>query len=277
MGAAIAITDHKSLTDRRETARYAMMVLVSLVLYAIIGAVIWFYPQALATVVLYLVLGIFIGLMVTGLAVGHLRGNGVRVSRTQLPMLHAMVIAHAKKLRMTDVPPVYVVQAGGVLNAFAMRFLGRDFVVIYSDVLAMAMRQGEGAVSFIVAHELGHVWRGHLRNRWLITPARIVPYLGAAYSRACEYTCDRVGAFCRPDGAIDGLVALAAGVDVYGQVEVAEYASQTTADAGFWVRRAELMSTHPRLPKRVGALLEIGVPLPLRGPTASDVAVSTAA
>lgn len=131
-------------------------------------------------------------------------------------------------------------------------------------MLAMAMRQGEGAVSFIVAHELGHVWRRHLRHRWLIAPARIIPYLGAAYSRACEYTCDRVGAFCRPDGAIDGLVALAAGVDVYGHVDVAEFAAQSTEDAGFWVRRAELMSTHPRLPKRVGALLEVGVPVPVR-------------
>ena len=139
------------------------------------------------------------------------------------------------------------------------------------------MRQGEGAVSFIVAHELGHVWRRHLRHRWLIAPARIIPYLGAAYSRACEYTCDRVGAFCRPDGAIDGLVALAAGVDVYGHVEVAEFAAQSTEDAGFWVRRAELMSTHPRLLKRVGALLEVGVPVRVRDAGSGVRAVGTAA
>ena len=47
---------------------------------------------------------------------------------------------------------VYVVEAGGVMNAFATRFLGRNFVVIHSDVLALAMEQGEAAVGFIVAH-----------------------------------------------------------------------------------------------------------------------------
>jgi Zn-dependent protease with chaperone function len=257
-----AITDLNSLVDPRERVRYAVMLVVSLLVYAILAYSVWLVPQTGWTVLLYVGTFALMGLMIQGFALGHLRGNAVRVSRTQLPMVHAMVIDHARKLKMDAVPSVYIMQSGGALNAFATRFLGRDFVVIYSDVLAMAMKQGEAAVSFIVAHELGHVWRGHLRHRWLIAPARFVPYLGSAYSRACEFTCDRVGAFCRADGAIPGLIALAAGADVYPHVHVSEFAAQTTDDAGFWVRRAELISSHPRLPKRVGALLTAGVPAP---------------
>jgi Zn-dependent protease with chaperone function len=159
---------------------------------------------------------------------------------------------------------MYVMESGGLLNAFATRFLGRDFVIINSDVLELALAQGEAAVGFIVGHELAHVWRGHLKHRWLTTPGRVFPYLGAAYSRACEFTCDRVGAYCQPDGAITGLLALAAGKQLHAHVDVREYAAQAESDQGFWIRRAELISSHPLLPKRVAALIKAGVTIPAR-------------
>ena len=111
---------------------------------------------------------------------------------------------------------------------------------------------------------LAHVARGHLKHRWLTAPGRFFPYLGAAYSRACEYTCDRLGAFCQPDGAITGLLALAAGKRLHGLVDVREFAAQAVSDHGFWVRRAELVSSHPLLTKRVAALLNAGIIIPPR-------------
>jgi Zn-dependent protease with chaperone function len=136
--------------------------------------------------------------------------------------------------------------------------------VVHSDVLELALAQGEAAVGFIMGHEMAHVWRGHLKHRWLTTPGRLFPYLGAAYSRACEYTCDRVGAFCQPDGAIAGLLVLAAGKRLHAHVDVREYAAQAVSDQGFWIRRAELMSSHPLLTKRVAALLKAGMIAPAR-------------
>ena len=201
-----------------------------------------------------------------GIFIGRLRGNGVRVNARQFPALHRQVREHAAKLGMKSVPDVFVLQSGGVLNAFATRFFGRDFVVIYSDVLALAEERGEAAVGFIVAHELAHVARGHLRHRWLTMPGRLIPYLGAAYSRACEYTCDRFGAHCQPDGGVEGLLVLAAGRELYRKVDAREYARQVETETGFWVRRAELMSTHPNLPKRVAALLSAGMKVPSYSP-----------
>jgi Zn-dependent protease with chaperone function len=198
--------------------------------------------------------------------IGNLKGNGVFVTPRQFPALHAMAAAHAKKLGMSRVPDVFVMQSGGALNAFATRFLGRDFVVIYSDVLAMAQQRGQSAVGFIVGHELGHVHRGHLKHRWLTLPGRLVPYLGAAYSRACEYTCDRIGAHCQPEGAVDGLLVLAAGRELYTEVNAQEYVKQVETQKGYWVRRAELLSSHPHLTKRVAALLGNGVPAPAYSP-----------
>lgn len=257
-------TPLNQLVYSRERVLYGLMVLVSLGVYA--GLIMWglSQPETAASLIISALMLPLIGWYAHGLALGHVRGSAVRVSDKQFPQLYRMTVAHARRLELKEVPMVYVLQSGGLLNAFATRFSGRDFVIINSDVLEMALDQGEAAVGFIVGHELAHLWRGHLRHRWLITPARFVPYLGAAYSRACEYTCDRIGAACQPDGAISGLLALAAGKQLHPHVDVREFAAQAEKDKNFWTKRAEMMSSHPLLPKRVAALLKAGVAIPAR-------------
>ncbi len=257
-------TSPGQLTNPRERWLYGLMLVVSLVVYASLVLAGLGDPKVASMIIFYGLVFAMAGLFVHGLALGRVRGNSVRVSERQFPQLHRLAAAHARKLGMEKVPAIYLMQSGGLLNAFATRFLGRDFVIIYSDVLELALAQGEAAVGFIVGHELGHIWRGHLKYRWLTAPGRIFPYLGLAYSRACEYTCDRVGAFCQPDGAISGLLALAAGKQLHAHVDVREFAAQAETDKGFWVRRAEIISSHPNLPKRVAALLKAGVAIPAR-------------
>jgi Zn-dependent protease with chaperone function len=257
-------TSPGQLINPRERWLYGLMLVVSLVVYAVLVLVGLGDPKAASMIVFYGLVFAMGGLFVHGLALGRVRGNSVRVSERQFPQLHRLAAAHARKLGMEKVPAIYLMQSGGLLNAFATRFLGRDFVIIYSDVLELALAQGEAAVGFIVGHELGHIWRGHLKYRWLTAPGRLFPYLGLAYSRACEYTCDRVGAFCQPDGAISGLLALAAGKQLHAHVDVREFAAQAETDKGFWVRRAEIISSHPNLPKRVAALLKVGIAIPAR-------------
>lgn len=262
--------DLSKLVNPKERRYYFAMLALSLLVYVgILATLVKAGAAGAAGLGVFAGYGVIIALgvfMMHGIMIGHLRGNGVRVTATQFPVLHRIVTDHARTLGMAKTPDVFVLQAGGVLNAFATRFLGRDFVVLYSDVLAMAEREGEHVVGFIAAHELAHVKRGHLRHRWLITPARVIPYLGAAYSRACEYTCDRFASHCQPDGAVDGLLALAAGPDLYRRVDAHEFARQVHTDGGFWVRRAELLSAHPTLPKRVAAIIAAGAAVPSYSP-----------
>jgi len=244
----------------RERVLFAVMLLVSLLLYGSLVTVALSDASTGGVFLFYGVLLAFGGFVAHAFALGRIRGNGVLVTERQFPFLQQMVNAHARQLGLTYSPTVYVLESGGILNAFATKLLGRKFVIVNADILALAVRRGQEALSFVVGHELGHHWRGHLRWRWLIAPARFVPYLGPAYSRACEYTCDRVGAYCAPDGAIDGLLVLAAGSWLHRHVNAQEFAKQADSDRGFWIRRAELVSSHPRLPKRVAALLALGVP-----------------
>jgi Zn-dependent protease with chaperone function len=252
------------LINPRERWLYGVMVVLSFLVYSVLLLVGLADPNAAVRIVGFGLVFAVLGLFAHGLALGRVQGNAVRVSERQFPQLHRMAAAHAHKLGLKQAPAIYVMESGGLLNAFATRFLGRDFVIIYADVLELALAQGEAAVGFIVGHELAHVWRGHLKHRWLTAPGRFMPYLGAAYSRACEYTCDRIGAYCQPEGAITGLLMLAAGKQLHAHVDVREFAAQAEADKGFWVRRAEIISSHPRLPKRVAALLKAGVAIPAR-------------
>jgi Zn-dependent protease with chaperone function len=262
--------DLSALVHKRERLYYAVMLALSALVYAGLALMLVTAPATAGVFVGYGVFFALLFFMMHGLMLGNVRGNGVRVTATQFPALHAAVVRHAEALGLKKVPDVFLLQAGGLLNAFATRFLGRDFVVLYSDVLAMAEKEGQAVVGWIVAHELAHVRRGHLERRWMITPARLLPYLGAAYSRACEYTCDRFAAHCQPDGAVDGLLALAAGPELYRRVDAREFAEQVQTEGGFWVRRAELLASHPTLPKRVAAVIAAGVSVPAYSPVHAD-------
>ena len=242
-----------ALVYPKEKIYFVLCVLVSIALYIVLAMII-VSGTALGGTILFYTIIIAIGYFVFhGVMIGQIRGNGVRVSERQFPELMAIAKQQSRRLDM-EVPDVFVLQSGGVLNAFATRFLGRNFVVLYSDVLALATQKGENAVRFVLGHELGHVKRRHMTRRALLYPAMIFPFLGSAYSRACEYTCDRIGNALEPGGSIDGLLVLAAGRDLYDRVDAEVYADQRRTERGFFVRFAEILATHPNLTKRVAVL-----------------------
>jgi Zn-dependent protease with chaperone function len=255
--------DLEGLVHPKEKLYFAIAALVSIAVYIFVITMILSSAQFAGTLITY---GVFITvfyLLVHGLHLGHVRGNGIRVSRRQFPELMAMADSHTRRLGMEETPAIFVLQSGGVLNAFATRFLGRNFVVLNSDVLALATQKGEKAVSFVLGHELGHIQRKHMTWRTVFLPGMNLPFLGGAYSRACEYTCDRFGYALEPEAGLDGLLVLAAGRDLYSQVNSAEYSKQPETESGFFVRFAEILATHPHLTKRVAALSAVRLHQPV--------------
>jgi Zn-dependent protease with chaperone function len=248
------VLDLQPLIHPKEKLYFGICVVVSIAVYIILANILLSGGEAAGALLFYLIVGIVVGFLFHGLFLGHVRGNGVRVSDRQFPELNAMADEHSRRLGMSETPAVFLLQSGGVLNAFATRFLGRNFVVLNSDVLALATQKGEKAVSFVLGHELGHVRRKHMTRRAFLYPAMLFPFLSGAYSRACEYTCDRFGNALEPEGGVDGLLVLAAGRDLYTQVDSTEYGRQRETESGFFVRFAEILSTHPNLTKRVAAL-----------------------
>ena len=167
----------ESLVHPKERTYFAIAILISALVYLELVSLALVIPTAKFVLYLaYIAIGALIALVTHGLLIGQIRGNGVRVSERQFPEVHRLVERLSREMELPAVPDVYVLQTGGVLNAFATRFLGRNFVVIYSDVLELAYQNGEPALGFVVAHELAHVKREHLFKRWLLFPAMFVPF-----------------------------------------------------------------------------------------------------
>jgi Zn-dependent protease with chaperone function/type II secretory pathway pseudopilin PulG len=191
--------------------------------------------------------------------IAYVKGNAVRLTPQQYPDLHARLDDCCRRLGLATVPDTYLLHADGAFNAFATRFLGRHFLVLFSDVVD-ALRERPAALNFYLGHELGHVHRGHLVWRPVLLPASFLPLLGPAYQRACESTCDRYGAACcdDPEDAVRGLSALAAGGRRWQDLNVPEYLQQAGETSGFWMSFHELVSDYPWLVKRVARVAARG-------------------
>lgn len=186
--------------------------------------------------------------------VSHLRGSGVKLGPDQFPELHSRIEDLSRAMQMQP-PDAYMIQAGGTLNAFATRFLGRNIMVLYSDLLE-ACADNEGARDMIIAHELAHLKCGHLRWMWLTLPGLLVPFLGTALSRAREYTCDRFGleGAGSTQDAILGLTILAAGPKFGPQVNLQAFGRQRADMNTGLMKIGEWFGSHPPMSRRVVAL-----------------------
>lgn len=205
--------------------------------------------------------------IICGLHLGHIRGRGIKVSSDQFPEVYESLHYMAASLGLPTAPETYVVHEHGLLNAMAKRLHRRDIIIIYADILEMAFELGNSEVAFVIAHELAHVRCGHVKWAWIDAPASLIPFFGNALSRAREYTCDRIAQELVPEGALMGLVALAAGKKLYKRVNLKALYDQQDAEWNFWTWFSEIMSTHPNLLNRIHAL---GLRNELQNDTAAD-------
>ena len=219
-----------------------------------ISAVFWLVllVGTLGFALLYALGGFVFYLFAQSGLIAYIRGNAVRIAPQQYPDLHDKLSACCQRLGIAEVPETYLLHANGAFNAFATRFLGRNFLVLYSDVVD-ALEGRPAALSFYLGHELGHVHRGHLAWRPALLPASFLPLIGSGYSRACETTCDNYGAACCDDveDGMRALCALAAGGRRWQDLNLPEYLGQARDTAGFWMSFHELISDYPWLVKRV--------------------------
>ena len=241
------------LVYKNEKALFGIMLAVSLAVWTgLLAATMGMAPVLL---LFYLLLFFVTYCFAQSALVSWLKGTGVRITAEQFPDLRERIDACCRRLGLEQAPEAYLLQMGGSFNAFATRFLGNNFIVLYSDVVD-ALEDRPDAINFYIGHEIGHLKRQHLRWSALLAPASFVPLLGAAYARAREYTCDRHGfhACDDLDSAQVGLSALAAGGKRWRQLSTAGYAAQAQQSSGFWMSFHELVGDYPWLVKRMAVM-----------------------
>ncbi len=250
--------------NKKEQFYFIIMVgISSLIYFSLISAL---FTQSLksntfAIYFFYIIAFIVFKLLASTLFIGHIKGNSIKISENQFPDTFDILKKQSKELGLKKIPNMYVLQGNGVLNAFATRFARKNFIVLYSDVFEMIYKDGKEAVSFIIGHELGHIKRKHVNffKSFITLPARFIPFLGSAYSRACEYTCDNIGYNLVPKGAISGLLILAAGRKLYTKINVSKLINNKENQKGFSFWFAEKFSTHPHIIKRISVLNKLNV------------------
>jgi Zn-dependent protease with chaperone function len=204
----------------------------------------------------------------------HLKTNSVRVSPTQLPEVYRIVQESCQRLGLLE-PEVYVIQQN-VWNSFATRIFKQRMVVLYSGAVDSILLKGDQQqLTWLVGHELGHHWAGHLDKKQKL--AKLGGWLIWVYlwhSRRAELTCDRVGLYCAGSLAASQLALMNAtvGAQLAARVNVAEAAAQWTRHSGeFFVKYRTLYATHPHLLARLhhlnSAALELGMSTPVPRPS----------
>ena len=233
----------------------------------VIGGMIWigiayFFVSAERDVVMamlplamYIVLFVVFFVVLAFLFRAKAMGNMILLSKEQFPHIYQMVSEGAEKLQISE-PEAFIYNSNGVLNAFARQVFGRRYLLLTSAIIDATTDE---QVRFIVGHELGHHAAGHLNfmGYFLRFPARIIPFLHKAYSRQCEYTSDKLGLVISKDveNSSKAITMLGCGCHkLNGQLNLFAFEKQENYVPGFSGYIAEILSSHPRLTRRVISL-----------------------
>ncbi|MGB9939298.1 M48 family metallopeptidase [Methanosarcina sp.] len=254
----------RNLRHPAEIPLFIVCLLISIFIYVTLMTVPILYPEELGPEYILVVPAAIAFLsFVSGQTYGGMMANAIKLSEKQFPELYEIIKRLSFELNLREVPDAFLIQEGGLINAFATRlYFRRNYVVFYADVVEVAYREGDfDSLEFIVAHELAHIKAGHvtLLYNLSIFPIAFVPVLKnllwTALSRAREYTSDRIAIRLAPSGK-KGLIVLSAGEHLYKAVNYEEYLETARTPEGFWIWSTNLLSTHPALVRRVRAVNE---------------------
>ena len=243
------------LRDPDEGSAFGVLLVFSLLGWLLLLAFIVASAGALLLIIGFIWLARLMG---EAFAAAYIRTNAVEVSPEQFPAIHEIVVRFSQRLGQKP-PAVYLLQHS-VWNALAMRLAGKRMVVLYSGAVDSLLLKGSlREVAWLVGHELGHHFAGHLgfwRRSTLILGSWFV-WVALWYSRRCEFTCDRYGLACANSltASQRAVCNMAVGAQLAKDMSIdAAVAQWRRHEKEFFVGYRTLYSTHPMTLARLAAL-----------------------
>lgn len=244
----------------KERKYYSLRVFFSVVFYLLlIGYLVFMFmtstPAGVLATLTLLGVGVAFWLLqrvAQGFFVGIIKGNSVKVTEDQYPDIYRLVKTQSEEIGIKEMPEIFI--SHGHFNAFVTKLARTKYLMLYSEVIETSLKGDFEVVKFIIGHELGHIKRRHLtKDAWLF-PSNFVPLLKYAYSRGCEYTCDRIGHSFSQQGALEGILILATGKEIYTKVNIDQFTHNSADQRSFWVWISEKFLSHPHITKRMQAV-----------------------
>lgn len=210
-------------------------------------------------ILVYGIVTLIFGYLGLYMALASVKASAVKITQKNFPEIYQLIFSYAQRLGMKKVPDAYIVQQGGVLNAFSSFIPHRQFIVINTEIFEVAYREHQdlNALSFIIAHELSHIYYGHatLHYNLPIWFSMNAPLFGQIASRTREYSCDRLAQRLTNYDGLDAMLILMVDRHLYTLIDKQDYVDQTINERGFFLWLLNLISTHPIMPKRIRALV----------------------
>lgn len=222
-------------------------ILAGLLVYGIIGDLTLLYSFAAAIPVILVVL--LLNKLVQGIFIGIIKGSSIQITKDQFPEIYTIIKEQAAKLQLKQLPEIYITT--GHFNAFVTRFSRSNILMIYSEVVETTLTGNYDVLKYVTAHELCHIKQKHLTKEKYLFPSKVVPFLGLAYSRGCEYTCDRTGYNFSPKGSLEGILIMTTGKEIHSKFNIELHIKNAIANEGFTTWFSEKFLTHPHLYKRL--------------------------
>ncbi|MDO4416988.1 MAG: M48 family metalloprotease [Eubacteriales bacterium] len=190
--------------------------------------------------------------------------GAVQVTPVNFPEIYQKSVEYAQMLSLPYRPEVYIMQQNGVVNAFSAWMLKKRYVVLNAELVDIAYMENKdfSSVYFVMAHEYGHHYFNHTalwRNLLIMYAESFFP-VSMAFSRACEYSCDRVAQLLTHQSGARAMMVLTAGRHLYKYVRTEDYLqnllNRHRADEEVFRWIYNFFSSHPIMPYRVQALLD---------------------
>jgi Zn-dependent protease with chaperone function len=240
----------------KESTYYSVQLVASLLFYISIAAILGYAIMidlkvlySLAIIILVAGAMWLFAMLVKSIFIGIIKGSSIRVTKNQFPEIYEIIEEQATKLNVKRIPEIYI--TSGHFNAFVTQFSRANILMIYSEVVETALKGNYDVLKYVTGHELCHIKQKHLTKMKYLLPARMIPFLSLAYSRGCEYSCDRVGFTLSPKGSIEGLLIMTTGKEIHSKFNIDLHIKNALENEGFSTWFSEKFLTHPHLYKRL--------------------------